>query len=706
MKTHRIYRFGPFRLDAQAKVLLRDEEPVRLTRKAIETLLALVESSGEVRTKEELMHTVWPDRVVDEANLAQNVAVIRKALAVVDGNPGAVETFPGRGYRIIGPIYCEEPFFEQVQPQPGIPPARSLPSAYLTSAVVLALAIAAFGWLWFRGRAAVAPDQLHPVPVTRFAGKEHQPAVSPDGQWLAFVWERESEPQGRIWIQQMAGGAARPVTRPNESVTGPAWSPDGRQFAYLRFQHGRGALIVQSLSTGAEREITSVFPTRYRLPFHHVDWSPDGRRLVFDDASSTGGALGIFVVSVETGERHRLTRPEDLIIGDLEPRFSPDGTSVSFIRAFHRAEQELYTIPAAGGTPHPVTGDARQITSQDWMADGSALVFSSNRSGEFRLWKMPTRMGRTAQPQQIAIYSDLPMQLAISRRSHSLVYSVVNHDLNLWRLDLASSADASSRWFRVVASSGLNASPQYSPAGDRICFRSDRSGDEQLWIAGADGAQPVQITRGTIRPSVGRWSPDGRTVIFNNPTTRQIFAARQKTDGSWTAAPLNVNGIHPVFSPDGRWIYAGTDTSIVSYPAAGGPSREVIGMRGISLDISADGRYLYFVRDPSGTSLWRVQTATGHPEKVLDGLVPYCSSCWAQSSTGIYYLGAGDGGPDTQALRFHDLNTGTDRILVPYPEPLIPLGAGPFSLSADGRYLLCIRVENARGDVFKVEPFR
>ena len=52
--------------------------------------------------------------------------------------------------------------------------------------------------------------------------------------------------------------------------------------------------------------------------------------------------------------------------------------------------------------------------------------------------------------------------------------------------------------------SGQDASPQYSPSGDKICFRSDRSGEEQLWVSKPDGSEPTQITRGAMRPSVGR----------------------------------------------------------------------------------------------------------------------------------------------------------------------------------------------------------
>lgn len=82
MSTHpqHLYEFGPFRLDTAEKLLLRDGEPVPLTPKAFETLLALVERSGHLVKKDELMKVVWADAFVEESNLTNNVYALRKML--------------------------------------------------------------------------------------------------------------------------------------------------------------------------------------------------------------------------------------------------------------------------------------------------------------------------------------------------------------------------------------------------------------------------------------------------------------------------------------------------------------------------------------------------------------------------------------------------------------------------------------------------
>src|SRR5918911_4981207 len=93
------YEFGPFRLAAAERQLLRGEETVRLTPKELETLLALVRGGGRVMSKEELLKEIWPDTFVEEATLAQNVFTLRKALGEPEGGGAFVETVPRRGYR-------------------------------------------------------------------------------------------------------------------------------------------------------------------------------------------------------------------------------------------------------------------------------------------------------------------------------------------------------------------------------------------------------------------------------------------------------------------------------------------------------------------------------------------------------------------------------------------------------------------------------
>ena len=707
-RRRRLYCFGPFQLDPAARVLLKDGQPVHLTRKAVETLVVLVENAGQVVTKEELLTAVWPDRIVDEANLAQNIAVIRKALGVAKGEPGYIETFPGRGYRFVGAVTVTDasPATAPVSEAQPASERRAPPWVLAGVPLILLVTVIAAIWLLRRSTRSGPPDAVvHPLPVARQAGKEYQPAVTADGSRMAFVWEKPDGGSAGVWIRDGDEKPPQRVSGGETEALSPAWSPDGKRIAYLKFRGSTGSLALRDLESGEEKILCPVFPSRYGLPTRHLDWSPDGQWLAVDDAESLHEALGIFLVSVATGQRRRLTRTENIHIGDVDPRFSPDGRYLSFIRSFHRAHQELFVTSLDGGEPRQLTFDGKQISGQDWTADGTGLLFASDRAGEFRIWKLTDWNKPNRRPVPTGIYADFPIQLATARRAPVLLYSVLQQDLNIWRLDL-SSGGAGERWRRVIASPGQDASPQYSPDGRRICFRSDRSGEEQLWVADADGNNAVQVTRGKLWPSVGRWSPDGRSIVFNNARSGEIFLARESQPGRWEVRSAGTTGYHPVFSPDGQWIYAGTMSAIVRIPVAGGPATQVAATRGISLDVSPDGKYVYFVREATDTTLSRAEATGGRVEKVLEGLLPYCSSCWVLTGRGIYYLGARDGASGRQALFFHEFATGKSRPVLDYPEPLSPIGSGPFSLSPGGRSLLCVRVDPSNADVFRVDGFR
>lgn len=154
------YRFGPFRLDKEQLMLSVGEAPIALGPKVVETLLGMIEHPGEVLSKTELLERVWPEGFVEEANLAQNVYVIRKALRV-HWECDAIETVPRRGYRFTAPVTLEHVAHTQPAepPEPVAPavvPPRRRPFAF--AAVAAALVIALGATLAGVARARLAPD--------------------------------------------------------------------------------------------------------------------------------------------------------------------------------------------------------------------------------------------------------------------------------------------------------------------------------------------------------------------------------------------------------------------------------------------------------------------------------------------------------------------------------------------------------------------
>jgi DNA-binding winged helix-turn-helix (wHTH) protein/TolB-like protein len=93
------HEFGPYRYDAEQRLLFRGDQAVPLVPKAIDTLHVLLEQRGRIVEKADLMKRVWPDTTVDEVGLARNISILRKALEEEAGGACYIETVPRRGYR-------------------------------------------------------------------------------------------------------------------------------------------------------------------------------------------------------------------------------------------------------------------------------------------------------------------------------------------------------------------------------------------------------------------------------------------------------------------------------------------------------------------------------------------------------------------------------------------------------------------------------
>jgi DNA-binding winged helix-turn-helix (wHTH) protein/TolB-like protein/Flp pilus assembly protein TadD len=99
-----VYEFGPFRLDPSQRLLLRADEHIRLSPLVFDLLLFLVQKSGQLVEKDEIIEHLWPDRFVEEGNLTNNISILRRELGDTGKHPKYIETVPKHGYRFVAEI--------------------------------------------------------------------------------------------------------------------------------------------------------------------------------------------------------------------------------------------------------------------------------------------------------------------------------------------------------------------------------------------------------------------------------------------------------------------------------------------------------------------------------------------------------------------------------------------------------------------------
>jgi DNA-binding winged helix-turn-helix (wHTH) protein/TolB-like protein/tetratricopeptide (TPR) repeat protein len=186
--------FGPFRLDPESRVLSRGETPVPLTPKAFDTLVALVEARDRLAGKAELMQRLWPDAVVEESNLTQQIFTLRKALGDDSEGQTYIRTVPRHGYRFVAEV--------REVPAGPVPAGAAKPGRRIRRAQALALTVGVTVLigaiaLWLVGGREVAAGTLAVVPMRNGSGASDLEYLA-DGLTEGLIRDLGSLPRLRI----------------------------------------------------------------------------------------------------------------------------------------------------------------------------------------------------------------------------------------------------------------------------------------------------------------------------------------------------------------------------------------------------------------------------------------------------------------------------------------------------------------------------
>ncbi len=574
---------------------------------------------------------------------------------------------------------------------------RRWPWAIAAAAALLLAAV-----LVWRLREASPPSDLRAVALTSYSGIERQPSFSPDGNKVAFVWNGEKEDNYDIYIKQIgsAGPPMRLTTSPSAERS-PAWSPDDRWIAFTRQQQDNVAVMLILPLGGPERKLTEM------IGVGGLSWTPDGKWLAFGARDSLEEPSSIWVISVETGERRRLTTfltkstAAEGALGDSFASISPDGRTLAFRRIAKQFNCDLYTLRLTqdlrpDGEPAKVT-DQRysEVVGIAWTANGREIVYGAGGGANYSLWRVSLSGQRT--PKRLPYAFPAAIFPAIARTPPRLAYTWLVLNVNLWRLDTRMGDRKP-----LITSTYDSRFPQYSPDGRKIAFSSTQSGNMEVWTCQADGSNCLQLT------SLGRicgsphWSPDGRWLALDTNAEGQYEIYVVAADGG---APRNLThnpaaDINPSWSRDGRWIYFASDRSgryeVWKVPKDGGEAVQVTRSGGYRLDESPDGKYVYY-RKHIQQGLFRMPTEGGEEVQVLPAWLGFgVTANFGVTAKGVYFM------PDSRTIRFLDTATGKVNTLATLDKPM----NGGMCVSLDDAYVVWGQEDRNTQDLMLVEGFR
>ena len=411
--------------------------------------------------------------------------------------------------------------------------------ALVVAAVVLAVVL---WWVVFRP-APKPPEPLRASPLAGLGSSADQPSLAPDGSRVAFISNLEQATNLDVYVTPVGRGAALRLTRHPAREYSPAWSADGRRIAFLRAAHGAASpsdVVVMPVAGGPERKVGEVRlqPDSPFLPGPFLCWTPDSSALVITDRETPEDRPSLFLLSVETGAKRRITSPPLGTPGDSGPSFSPDGHTLAFARFVGFAVGDIYVLPlTAEFLP---AADAGRRTYENrfnamtaWTPDGKEIVYSSYWGGRYGLYRV--KSGGPEAPQRLETVGQDGTFPSLSAQARRLVYA---------------RGRAGAEAFHGFA--------DLAPDGKRRAFASTRSGQLEVWTCAADGADCAQRTSlGAGFSGFPRWSPDGQYLVFFSNVAGQnevyVIPASGGRPRRLTEDPGD--DILPAWSPDGRWMY-------------------------------------------------------------------------------------------------------------------------------------------------------
>jgi len=580
------------------------------------------------------------------------------------------------------------------QPLKGV--NRRLIGVCFTVGVLLVVCLA----VWLRtelGREHAMSFTVRPFSTE--LGVQFSPAISPDGRTIAYVWDG-NQGHFNIYVRSVDGGPATRITHGEGDDFYPSWSPDGTHLAFLRNEGWEGKLVIIPNRGGLE-EVVGTIAT---APGQWTDdcgpllgnpgpvWSRDGRELIAFDQ----GHFGIYAISIAT-RKHRQLTSDTQTSRDFFPLPSPDGRLLAYVHYESHGIGDLFVSGTdQGAEPRQITHDQATIKGISWTPDGRSLLFASNRTGPFELWRVDVQ---SAALQAVPADTSEAANPAIAPDGKWLAFDNFHENSNV-NLAQLPSQDVPIPMRPVVTSLGRNREASLSPDGKKLLFVSDRSGSWQIWQSVPDGTDPHQVThlKGSLVGSIN-WSPDNRHVVYDaRPGGHSsIFLLDVYTGESTMLSRGSAEERTPSWSPDGQEVYFSSDREgSVSLYKMDITSRNttLLAHDGFRAEATKDGEWIYFSNLYS--VLWRIPQHGGAPVILPESLQPYSSSNWTVMGNDLLVLRKPSSGTSFELWKA-DTNLNKTRVgeIEASPETdVLGLRANP-----NGRSLLVSTLDQVASDI-------
>ena len=486
------------------------------------------------------------------------------------------------------------------------------------------------------------------VRLTDFEGAETNPAISPDGKFIAFISDRSGAFD--IWLIQANGGGLANLTQGRiGDVRGPlraigfsgdgtevwssgmetrrlrlfplvggaphnflgehaaevAWSPDGTRLVYHTWEPGDPTFVADHNGAN-ERQIVKSQPGLHN---HFQVWSKDGRWIYFVRGRPSTREMDLWRISPDGGEPEQLTH----LNSDVTYPAPIDERTVLFVAHDEDgAGPWLWAFDMKTRTSRRVSSGLEQYTALAATADGRRLAASVVNS-QVRLWKVPIT-SRIVEEKDVAAFPLPTMRAQAPRFGGGSLFYLSSRDGadGLWTY-----RDGQALEIWKGSEGALLSPPAVSADGSTVAFALKRAGKRQMHVIAADGTRLRPLSNVVDVRGTPSWSPDGKWIVaagsdYNGPGLFKLPA-----DGG---SPVRISTgpfQDPVWSPRGDLIvYGGTQVFTVMPLLAMHPDGTPEKLP--EINVQRDGERVRFLPDGRGLVYMLGSTTAGQDFWLLD----------------------------------------------------------------------------------------
>jgi Tol biopolymer transport system component/DNA-binding winged helix-turn-helix (wHTH) protein len=710
--------FGPFRLDPVKRLLSREGEAVTITPKAFDLLVALVESGGEVVTKDDLMTRIWPDSFVEEGNLTYNISILRKTLGERADEHQYIATVPGHGYQFVASVNRAmsrasdvSDTSESTTPSTGDrlltkikrqkPAAALALAAFLISALAMTLVV-----LRLIGRdRSNATSPLRQVSLKRLTstGKANLAVISRDGKYVVYVLGEAGRQSLRV--RQLATPADIQISPPAEvEYRGLSFSNDGSYIYYLvREKRNMVQMLYQMpvLGGAGKRILTDVD--------NPISFSPDGTQFTFTRFVPSDPQDTLMIANADgTAQRRIAALNGELGFVQVGLDWSPDGKTIACaVAGFdggHRYETVI-EVQVADGVQKPLTSQRwASVGRMGWLPNGRGLILTATdqNSSAAQIWHLSYPDGLARK-----VIDDLNDYGGVSLTSDASALVAVQTERisSVWMVPEGEASRA-----RRITSGKFDGDSGISWTADgKAVYASNKNGDRDIWIINPDGGNQKQLTVDAGSNEFPSVSPDDRYIVFVSDRAGARNIWRMDIDGG-NPARLTRSSYDswPQCSPDGRWVFftslGSGKPAVWKVPIEGGEPVLLTGSLSNRPCVSPDGKLIacWWLKEDEMPVLRRlaiVPAEGGQPIRLLDLPLTHGTDFrWAADGRALMYIDTREG---ISNIWSQPINGGPARQLTDFNSDRI----FRFDLSRDGKQLLCARGLEST-DVVLISNFR